>query len=762
MWSLLLITVLSNVELLTARKNYLAWCDTIECLLLFKPPSSVIPGKPSKKFIYVPSKELIVRWGNGSVDKLLEERYKQAASNHMYNESFSTFFNEFTFSYTYIAELGRFQDIIIPAASVNRPVAQSINFLTDEHVYTIYSFEWISNRVMRCMDKYGYPTKPIHLSMSCMTLHNMEMSDNVVEEYYSGPVTWNRIRFNETTYLLRYLLTNSDISAASVSDGLLKPSMKDYVTCRHLDTVESSLESKCYSVYGVFSYSRVCCCYHKDCHNMQPDKEDLRTYTICPYGEYNSEDITPTVKGYGLEGFARNIVGLVCKSGECAQHTATEFPKINNFYGNIMNKVEPLCKRLSFINNEFKVYFCMSFVDIVKNRTVVLEQYNNIYLNERIFRFIIQDGKDMDPQLAGKKFDINIYNGYVMDSIRSECNATEIVYDDEEIGVNKIRTWIGFRCEWKNCDALFDGLSAVRASVIILYKPYCFFLNNEEGYMKRVGGIGLDTEVLKGHMILGENVETGFCVMRYMSPDSYLQDPVYGYELRKATNQDYDLNIICPNFGLKSHETCIVNDEFYTLCCLPYFMVHNKTEYKEQVIQSFMKSVSKWAVSTSASGIANIVKEPGLCEVDVNREQSSDVCPLKPGCFIEYLFSTQKNMKNSGCTQTGVTATQKMEGIHKDHIHLSTICDLHFKNDNYVYRDQCIVVNNGIETLDKGPVIWGPDTVVQGWLRSTKMLCCCSDFASCSDTLFTGVIYYKYYLDENQEDWDLNTGGVVL
>ncbi|CAD5206920.1 unnamed protein product [Bursaphelenchus okinawaensis] len=302
-WLPLLITI---VELRSFSCNdLLAWCDTIECTLLYIPKDHAgTPGKKANKFLYIPSDDILKRLGNGSVETFQKAHYSDYESNFMKTGPDV----DHVQSYTYIPELGRFQDIILvpPSANVdNTPIINVLDYMKNYTLYTIYSNVSASDNF--CRDQYGFSANAINNSETCMSIHKVIGG---TAERYSGPLTFNRIKFEEDDYLLRFLLSNMIVSSGNMSSKTFKDTMETFNTCRHKTDAKDE-DNKCYSVLSMFGYASICCCYTQKCKSI--NMFGTRQYRQIGYGsQYDSNGTGLHVNEYPFDVFANASIGEYC------------------------------------------------------------------------------------------------------------------------------------------------------------------------------------------------------------------------------------------------------------------------------------------------------------------------------------------------------------------------------------------------------------------------------------------------------------------
>ncbi|CAD5206916.1 unnamed protein product [Bursaphelenchus okinawaensis] len=819
----LLVAAITNVELLKAADNIeYAWCDTIECLLLFAPATRFYAGLEENKFIYIPSEALYNAWGNSSIETFADNTYSKLASNRMYKKSFAPLVKNFTLTYTYIPSLGRFQDVIKPRDE-KFSVKQIMDVLMARRISTIYEYD--INKKSTCRDKYGYYSNTVDGSETCMSLMSFPPT-NFTFQYYAGPVTWNRIRFDDKDYLLRLLLTNNEFSAAHVPDNT-NPSMEKYMSCQHTNGAVKPPDNVCYAVFGLFSYSRICCCYNKKCDILQPLTKTLQKYQVCPYGHFDIHEQRPIIRKYEYEEFGAKSIAKLCylvynitviegkkneghvalkaslggtnDTGEawyygavsdhicrrnitrcldintedvatkrmlltcycqdpaqCYNLTLSSFNDFNQFYGRALNKKEQFCKRLSFnFARDIKLKECHTYVDLAYEKPVLLVFLNNMVTYNLVFEFRLNSLEKYDPRLEGKAVTVRLMNGYIMDTVLKDCNNT--VYPPKSIADREVRLWYQFRCSFARCDEIFDNKGvAILKDYPDLY-PQCLALSKYI-YKLKHGDVDRDFEDFFGQLIWGVDVSKSYCVIQYTSPLRKDGSEDFAFITGTVTADDYKNFIRCPNYNRKDSVICVRNKmKIFTYCCRPYFTYESDEEKYRRALRNFIQEDWKlYFLPHSQIKVEKSVNEPGDCLMNRNGLTTNELCEFEPGCYGEFMFSLFKNLKSAGCAQSGVATTMASKDIYRHHIHAGSLCDIkqNYRTRRAIYEGECVVVNNGVQSVDDVPAFWMEDTANQQRLRARKLLCCCEDAVDCHHDLISYVAYYDYYLDENQEKLD--------
>ncbi|CAD5206917.1 unnamed protein product [Bursaphelenchus okinawaensis] len=822
-----LVVVVTNVELLTTAEDVsYVWCDTIECTLLFLPSSDVEKGAEVNKFVYVPNQELYEEWGDNKTEIFIVE-YGNMSSNYMYPGSFaSTLFENYTFTYTYIPSLGRFNDIIKPMYPNISSVTAAVEWLMQHRLSTIYSYGK-DMKEGRCMDKYGYRANYLPASFTCMSLLNLRSDASLYnKQYYTGPVTWNRIRFDQDDYMLRLMLTNNEMSAILISDDM-PLSMADYLTCKHTNLADTDVNA-CHAVFGLFSYSRICCCYTKYCDNLYPSADKLKEYQVCPYGQLDIDEHSPIVRTYEHDHFGEQSIAKMCYVSydvtvrndtngtvtkmtirlrgtndtseswheesmgkiQTCRHNITQCPNIeddgfrtegmsaqcycedpaacfksmgktynilNAFYGATDVKDYTCLRITASADSVIAPDICATYIDTQLKKFVRLVLYNNMVSYDYVGTFKNIHLDKYDERLVGKTVNLYYLIGYVQESVL-ECEDT--VYPRESIQNRELRAWYFFMCNFTKCDQIFEEKGVEILEKEEKYKPHCLEYKDTVYNLTHADLIE-DFEAFFSEMKLENNVNTSFCVIRYISPVFQKDAESYSFKTGIVTSEDYKKEIDCPSSNNKSDDICIANKHLLTFCCRPYFSAMyngDAANYTGMIQKDFQTKMTDFLVPTNATDIESRVADPGSCILDLNGMTTTDVCVEKPGCFSEFLFSTTKNHISTGCIQSAVATTKESKDVYIHYIHAGSICDIkhHYTKFVTIYNGTCAVVNNGMPSLDDVANYWQEDIADSERLRTRKLLCCCREDTKCGNDLVRYLEYYGDFLDENQDEFELD------
>ncbi|CAD5206922.1 unnamed protein product [Bursaphelenchus okinawaensis] len=815
-----------------AAVDKLAWCDTIECQLLFLSSDvDYLRGNSKNQFSYVPSEDLLDAWGP-DVGILVKEHYTDFESNGMYPGAFTTLKEPLQFTYTYIPELGRFQDIILRTEGKaklddKKTPANLMNYSKTAGPYSIFSF----GKTEGCLDSYGYYTNRAYNSYTCMYLMNVRGRDG---EIYAGPLSWNRIQFLPNDYYLRFLLTNRSfaVSGLNLSDDQL-PSMKDFTTCIHAPEANNQ-KSVCYTLFGIYMYSTVCCCYDGNCDKVELPADTQRNYLTCPVGEYTSAYNAPRILETTYDEMGQTAIGTHCelmhqvgiemhgdvktatlvsrmggrnltdeekfrlkqamaddgvacyinqticpgavpsdyqKDGittfcvcnttmNCFRHTNEHFKFINQFFGRILLKdAEQMCKKFTFLNDSFYTDRCQSLYDPRKEESVNLYQDNNFH---EVYIILKDELTKKDIGLPGEgEFNLYLLNGFILDRVIDSCTPEEAVYTEQETGVRNSLLFIQFTCKWPMCDEYFDEHGKEIMEALKGYKPLCaeyeFTSHSRENFYARHGTIDYDFAYLKAHIELLENTETGYCMFKYVAPETEDSDD-YGYIVRRA--HAYDMKMMkCPSVGAENPEMCTSNPETNYVCCLPFIeKLMPRDSYVTWLFKAFNESVTGLSIASTADAVSKEVDSPGKCAVYSQGDDTTggmmDLCGAEVGCYTEFLNTAKKSGKTGGCVTAALDYTRANP---VQPFHAASLCRLTNVTaySVYPYKNVCAFVDNNKPTLDDGyKMIWPDDISDTDRLRSSKIVCCCMEPSGCKYDF--DPLYYGAFLDEYQveiQEW---------
>ncbi|CAD5210304.1 unnamed protein product [Bursaphelenchus xylophilus] len=816
-----ILVALSYSRAQTSPSLSFPWCETIECTMLFVSDLSTDDVDDDDKFYYVfvPGEDILAKWGNGSVETLIQKHYTSLEHNEYTSLIFSDSPHFPRFSYAFIPELGRFQDIIL-GEKAHTP-DQLIEFVQKTGPYSIYSFQ---EETKGCVDKYGYPTRNIYNSTTCMSIMNLGASSDRLE-YYSGPLTWNRIQFTKEDLLLRWVLTNQTFATVDYQGKL---HIDKFLSCRHTENGTSG--SVCYSSYNIFQFASVCCCYEKFCNLVDPLKDQMLGLVRCPAGHYSSLGVAPRINSYQYADFAQNSVGQYCglsyeasqpngqhprfnitlfsvnltgenaeslreslnksqvacflddfkcpgalitistntggrRMGanctcvdpeECIKRAKQHYHTLNRYFGNDV-KVE--CAHKTFYDSEFHLDSCNVYYDLVKERPVGLSENNNFYTVNVIARFQI---KHLSEALKDKNVTLSLLSGSVFKGVADKCSVNDAVYNKNEVGVKNKRLFLHFICGWKKCDEVISIGSTSIVNGLTDYIPQCAYLSGSldgySNYFPRTGAVADDLNRLVDKLELVMSKYTGYCLLQYLSPDTIGDGAINGFVVKNASIEDVS-DLKCPS--MTEGDFCHGNLGTGTLCCLPFIKNQRSFEdYKKMIRSLFGVFVDDLSLAKDTARIEEVVKKPGSCNVNADEKNSNDECAREKGCFVEYLFTLDKNRRTSGCSTSATDLTILSDDQYHQHIHAASICQIYMNGKAEPFKDMCLLVNNGIESLDGSVFLW-PKYTEGDLLRSSKLVCCCKKAMNCDSDVSRFQLYYSNFLDEENfksEHWLENLG----
>ncbi|CAD5206921.1 unnamed protein product [Bursaphelenchus okinawaensis] len=783
-----------HVFVCTKRHRYSNWEDRYSLFLCSKPRHDQGMGEP---------------------EQLYETHYQKLEVNKMDPKVFYETEKSPRFSYTFVPELGRFQDIVLIWPEDKSTPIDLLDKM-DEGPYSIFAFEAAKG----CVDKYGYFANRIYQSVTCMSLQNLRLNKTKEpHRYYAGPITFNRVRFDEDDYMLLYLLTNRSTNMRTSDSSLMNSmSMKNFVTCKHAETKDTDLDPQCHSAYNIFDFSRICCCFHGNCTTV--DREYFENKDLkCPIGEYNATGFLPPIMQYDYDeyGYASRKKFCQVEMLVLTGNNNTElYVKLNGSQHIIMGPANIALDDGEMVCGLQATQCAGDLNTVTYNKDFAMKCYcpeellcanypRSVYETWNLFAGRLQDkehmswcqrvpffGNELHPHVCHVFYDVqkkrpvvlvDNYNffligemyfitddipfpsdpkaditlvtflsGIVTRKVIDDCQTSEdVVYEEED--VNQHRLFYFFTCEAKNCDLYIEDNIDKYTETLKEYEPQCMTIIAEHNFMKRVGDYKEDRAAIIENTVMKNATQTGFCFFQYISEESQHTEDV-GYVIRPALPSDIK-NHPCPTYNVDPW--CRYNEETLSFCCLSFnqkiYSGSKVEEYKWYIFIAIQAQLSPNVVATGEDAINDTVSEPGKCAVHSVNDGLLGVSEDQCG-EQRGCYDEFVYVARSLRRVSGCT-TDAVTAVIKNGtrpIHGGVICSIKQHVHDHNYPYRDeCIVADTGLPYADGLKITWPNETMGDRLQSTKVICCCHEKA-CDDLTTKLVFYYADFVDGHEDD----------